>query len=62
MAAGEVLERVWIGVNGLLEQPVEQHVACFGVAPVESEGELVEVVGHVGHAEPVVQGSRRSSG
>ena len=31
--------------------------ACFGVSPVEPEGELVEVVGQVLVADPVVQGA-----
>ena len=46
-----------VGVGGLLEQPVEQQPPGSGGPPVEPEGELVEVVGQVLAADPVVQGS-----
>ena len=48
---------MWVGVDGLLEQTVEEHASGSGGATVEPEGELVEVVGHVLGAEPVVQGA-----
>lgn len=50
-----LVERVRIGGDGLLQQPVEQHLAGAGVAPVEPEGVLVEVVGQVIEADVVVQ-------
>jgi len=53
----ELAEGVRVGVGGLLEQPVEQQPADSGGPPVEPEGELVEVVGQVLTADPVVQGA-----
>jgi hypothetical protein len=47
---------VRVGAGGLLEQPVEQQPPSSGGPPVESESELVEVVGQVLAADPVVQG------
>ncbi len=46
-----------VGAGGLLEQPVEQQPSSSGGPPVEPEGELVEVVGQVLPADPVVQGA-----
>jgi hypothetical protein len=45
-----------VGVGGLVEQPVEQQPSGSRRPPVEPEGELVEVVGQVLPADPVVQG------
>jgi hypothetical protein len=56
-AADEFAEGVRVGVGGLLEQPVEQQPPGSGGPPVEPEGELVEVVGQVLPADPVVQGA-----
>jgi hypothetical protein len=53
----ELIERVWVGVDGLLEEAVEEHASGLGGAAVEPEGELVEVVGQVLAAGPVVQGA-----
>ncbi len=53
----ELGERVWVGGDGLLQEPVEEHSAGRGVAPVEAEGVLVEVVGQVFEADVVVQGA-----
>jgi hypothetical protein len=58
-AADELVEGVRVGVDRLLEQPVEEHAASSRVASVEPEGELVEVVGQVLVTEPVVQGAGR---
>src|SRR5664280_355872 len=44
-----------VGIDGLLKQSVEEHSSGAGVAAVEPEGELVEVVGHVLVAESIVQ-------
>jgi hypothetical protein len=45
------------GAGGLLEQPVEQQPPSSGGAPVEPEGELVEVVGaSAPHVSPDHQG------
>jgi hypothetical protein len=48
--------------NGVCEQPAEQQSSGSGGPPVEPEGELVEVVGQLLPADPVVQGAtcRRS--
>jgi hypothetical protein len=56
-AADELAEGVRVGAGGLLEQPVEQQPPGSGGPPVEPEGELVEVVGQVVAADPVVQGA-----
>jgi hypothetical protein len=53
----EVLERVRVGVDRLLEQSVEEHSARLRRSPVESEGEFVEVLGQVLAAESVMQGA-----
>jgi hypothetical protein len=38
---------VWVGGNGLLQEPVEEHAARGGGSPVEPDGILVEAVGQV---------------
>ena len=49
------MERVRVGGYGLLEQSVEEQPAGLGVAPVEAERVLVEVVGQLVDLDPVVQ-------
>jgi hypothetical protein len=56
-AADELGEGMRVGAGGLLKHPVEQQPTGSGGAPVESEGELVEVVGQVLPADPVVKGA-----
>jgi hypothetical protein len=56
-AADELAEGVRVSAGGLLEQPVEQQPSGSGGPPVEPEGELIEVVGQVLTADPVVQGA-----
>ena len=53
----QVAQWVWVGVDGLLQEPVEQQPSCGGVAAVESERELVEVVRQVLGACSVMQGA-----
>jgi hypothetical protein len=48
---------MWVGVGGLLEQPVEQQTPGSGGPPVEPEAEFVEVVGQLLPADAVVQGA-----
>jgi hypothetical protein len=54
-AADELAEGLRVGVGSLLEQPVEQQPSSSGGPPVEPEGELVEVVGQVLAADPVMR-------
>jgi hypothetical protein len=51
------VQRLGVGVGGLLDEPVEQQAAVVGVAAVEPEGELVEVVGQLVVGDGEVQGS-----
>ena len=53
----EVGQGCGVRVDGLLQKPVEEHAAGFGVASVEAEGVFVEVVGQVLDGDVVVQGS-----
>jgi hypothetical protein len=46
-----------VGVGGLLDEAVQQQAAVVGVAAVEPEGELVEVVGQLVVGDGEVQGS-----
>ena len=51
------VQRVGVGVGGLLDESVEQQAAALGVAAVESEGELVEVVGQLVLGDGEVHGA-----
>src|SRR6476619_1708306 len=53
----QFVQWVWVGVHGLLKEPVEQQAAAACGASVEAEGVLVEVVGQVLLLDPVVQGA-----
>lgn len=53
--------RVRIGDDCLLHQPVEQQASPSGVAAVEPEGELVEVVGQLVLGDREVQGPGQPS-
>jgi hypothetical protein len=54
---GELAVGVRVGGDGLLEEPVEERPADAGGAPVEAEGELVEVVVELLDGVPVLQGA-----
>ena len=54
---GEVVVGVGIGVEGLLEQPVEEQAPRAAGAAVEPEGEFVEVVVELTDGLAVVEGA-----
>jgi hypothetical protein len=58
---GEDVVGVGTGVDGLLHEPVPQHATGAAGAPVEAEGELVEVVAEVRVGLAVVEGAGESA-
>ena len=53
----EVVPGLRVGGDGLLEEPVEEEASRLGVAPVEPEGELIQIEVEVLVADAVVQGA-----